>query len=219
MCHLCEILFPMVVCPHVTPHFYLYVTGLKRLAWGMTTVTHIRAERVGKDLEWREMKVKIADEVKQEERSFKDLSRIDSFTASQKRKRIRNANHPHMKTFISKCKITWFTGEKCIFWKSSLRQCFAEGGGYLKSFTNHWNVYSSYDNKGWFAGNTCRVFCSWEMTECDFWCFDVNNELKWVTLINVSLVSLVVLPGLKEKFLKFMNIWKDIFLFIIFINI
>lgn len=124
-----------------------------------------------------------------------------------------------MKTLISKCKITWFTGEKCIFWKSSLRQCFAEGGGYLKSFTNHWNVYSSYDNKGWFAGNTCRVFCSWEMTECDFWCFDVNNELKWVTLINVSLVSLVVLPGLKEKFLKFMNIWKDIFLFIIFINI
>lgn len=42
MCHLCEILFPVVVCPHVTPHFYLYVTGLKRLAWGMTTVTHIR---------------------------------------------------------------------------------------------------------------------------------------------------------------------------------
>lgn len=68
--------------------------------------SHQRAERVGKDLEWREMKVKIADEVKQEERSFKDLSRIDSFAASQKRKRIRNANHPHMKTFISKCKIT-----------------------------------------------------------------------------------------------------------------
>lgn len=33
------------------------------------------------------MKVKIADEVKQEERSFKDLSRIDSFAASQKKKK------------------------------------------------------------------------------------------------------------------------------------
>lgn len=40
----------------------------------MTTITHFRGLREqGEDQEWREMKAKIADEVEQEESSFKDL--------------------------------------------------------------------------------------------------------------------------------------------------
>lgn len=38
------------------------------------------------DLEWKEMKVEIADEVEQEESSFKDLKRIDSFCKRQSKK-------------------------------------------------------------------------------------------------------------------------------------
>lgn len=39
----------------------------------MTTVARFRGLREGEDREWREMKAKIADEVEQEESSFKDL--------------------------------------------------------------------------------------------------------------------------------------------------
>ena len=80
-------LFSVVVslCPS---HFYPYVLGLKRPAWGMATVTHFRGLiKQGKIRRRGRWKQKIADEVKQDESCLKDLQRIDGICFSQRKSR------------------------------------------------------------------------------------------------------------------------------------